>query len=323
MRQLPAFGIAAALTVLAAALVWARPQAEAQAPQVPPDGAPGLHRIALYPTPDLAPAEGEARLRWDPSPFGASVTRDGSWRYRIGLEIRGLPDPASLGDYRTYVAWATTPVMDPVIALGEVGNGSFPDMGVVDFDKFVLLVSAEASPEVETRAGRLVLRGASPSTRILPDNHLMVPVSGSGEAGADAAGHEGMDHAAMGHGTPADTPGWPHPPMLPETPMIPGLGRLRPAPLPFLPRLATGEEVPEATPSRVVRLQDGQTLDLIARQVRRRIHGREYLMYGFNGQYPGPLIHVDQSATVFRELRESDTLADRGPLARPPSRQRL
>ena len=262
-------------------------------------GAPGLHRIALYPTPDLAPAGGTAFLRWDPSPFGVSVTRDGNQRYRLDLEIEGLPEPGSLGDYRTWVAWATTPVMDPVVRLGEVGNGTFPALGPVAFDKFVILVSAEPSATVETRTGRLALRGASPSTRILPDNHLMVPVSGSGESGAATMDHGAMDHAAMGHGAASDEPAWSHPPMLPETPMIPGLGHLRPEPLPFLPRVAPDESLPDAVPSQIVRLRDGQTLDLLAGRVRRRIHGRDYVMYGFNGQYPGPLIHVDRDSTIF------------------------
>ena len=233
------------------------------------------------------------------------MTRDGSQRYRIALEIAGLPTPESLGEYAAYVVWATTPLLSPMVRLGEVGNGSFPDLGAVAFDKFLLLVSAEASAETTERRGRLVLRGASPSTRILPDNHLMVPVSGSGEAGAAPSEHgssrSGRDHAAMGHAAPGDgaAGAWPHAPMLEETPMIPGLGHLRPEPLPFLPRAAEGETVPEAIPSQVVRLRDGQTLDLVAGRVRRRLHGRDYLMYGFNGQYPGPLVQVDQQATIF------------------------
>ena len=283
-----------------------RPAAERPESRIPETGAPGLTRIALYPTPDLAPAGGTALLRWDPGPFGVSVTRDGSQRYRVALEIADLPTPESLGDYRTYVAWATTPVFSPMVRLGAVGNGSFPDLGAVAFDKFVLLVSAEASAAVEERRGRLVLRGASPSTRILPDNHLMVPVSGSGEAGAAPTGHTmsdhaGTDHAARGHGVRGDEAAgaWPHAPMLEETPMIPGLGHLRPAPLPFLPRAGAGETIPEAIPSQVVRLRDGQTLDLVAGRVRRRIHGRDHVMYGFNGEYPGPLMRVDQQATIF------------------------
>ena len=114
------------------------------------------------------------------------MTRDGNQRYRIDLEIEGLPEPASLGDFRTYVAWRTIPVMDPVVRLGEVGNGVFPNLGPVAFDKFVILVSAEPSAALESRTGRLALRGPSPSTRILSDNHLMVPVSGP--AGATPVG---------------------------------------------------------------------------------------------------------------------------------------
>ena len=289
----PAFAFAAGLTAL--------PSGAQEA--LPADGAPGLTRIALYPTPDLAPAGGTVFLRWDPGPFGVSVTRDGNQRYRLAAEIEGLPEVSTLGETTAYVAWVTTPVMRPVVRLGEVGNGSFPNLGAVAFDKFVVLISAEASPDVTRRTGRLVLRGASPSTRLLPDNHLSVPVSGAleGDAEGDHAGHGVMDHAAMGHaaGAGADTPAWSHPPMLLETPMIPGLGHLRPEPRPFLPRAGADETVPLARPSTTARLGDGQTLDLIAGRVRRTIHGRDYVMYGFNGQYPGPLIHVDQNATIF------------------------
>ena len=32
--------------------------------------------------------------------------------------------------------------------------------------------------------------------------------------------------------------------------------------------------------------------------MRRRIHSRDHIMYGFNGQYPGPLLHVPEAATI-------------------------
>ena len=35
--------------------------------------------------------------------------------------------------------------------------------------------------------------GASPSTRSLPDNHLLVPVTGTGESAALPMDHGGMD----------------------------------------------------------------------------------------------------------------------------------
>ncbi len=86
--------------------------------------------------------------------------------------------------------------------------------------------------------------------------------------------------------------------------MLPGLVGLRPPVEPFLPGgridLAT---LPEARPSAVVRLRDGDTLDLTAMLVRRRIKGKAFAMYGFNGQTPGPLIRVPRNATIVVRFR--------------------
>ena len=48
----------------------------------------------------------------------------------------------------------------------------------------------------------------------------------------------------------------------------------------------------------VARLEDGDTLRLSARRVRREVGGRTFVMYGFNGQYPGPLIRVPRGAEI-------------------------
>src|SRR5690606_38349578 len=53
----------------------------------------------------------------------------------------------------------------------------------------------------------------------------------------------------------------------------------------------------------VVRLEDGDTLDLTAMLVRRTLYGKSYIMYGFNGQYPGPLIRVKQNSTIIVRYR--------------------
>ncbi len=45
-------------------------------------------------------------------------------------------------------------------------------------------------------------------------------------------------------------------------------------------------------------LRDGDVLDLVAGLVRRTIRGESYVMYGFNGQYPGPLLEVAQHSTI-------------------------
>ena len=159
--------------------------------------------------------------------------------------------------------------MHPVTKLGIVSNGEHR-LGRVELNQFVVLVSAERSPDVVAREGRLVLRGRSPSMSIQPDNHLMVPQTSA----------DGGVHGAHGY--------WPHPPMHPLVAMVPGLEDLAPGVKPFLPRVDDGESVPTARPREVIELADGQTLDLEASKVRRTIHGHTYLMYGFNGPIPRP-----------------------------------
>jgi FtsP/CotA-like multicopper oxidase with cupredoxin domain len=81
--------------------------------------------------------------------------------------------------------------------------------------------------------------------------------------------------------------------------MIPGLVGLVPPGGTFLPGASVDPmQLPAAKPSEVVRLKDGDTLDLSAALVRRTIKGHDFAMYGFNGQVPGPLIRVPQNATI-------------------------
>ncbi len=82
-------------------------------------------------------------------------------------------------------------------------------------------------------------------------------------------------------------------------PMLPGVMEYQPPITPFLPGLHVDPAtLPLARPREVARLADGDTLQMRAMLVRRVINGKSFVMYGFNGQYPGPLIHVDQRATV-------------------------
>jgi FtsP/CotA-like multicopper oxidase with cupredoxin domain len=81
--------------------------------------------------------------------------------------------------------------------------------------------------------------------------------------------------------------------------MLPGLVGLTPPVSPFLPGAgADTANVPLARASEVRALRDGDTLDLTAGLLRRTIRGRTFVMYGFNGEVPGPLIRVPQNATI-------------------------
>jgi FtsP/CotA-like multicopper oxidase with cupredoxin domain len=285
------------------------PRAGARSPEcaearfVPGEPAADLYCIALLPT-DAAPAaSGTAELRWVPTPFGTAVTRDGEHVHRVRVTARGLPEPSSLGPYTTYIAWATTPVLDPVVKLGVV-DGEAGAEGLVAFNKFLVLVTAEASPDVEERAGRLVLRGQSASMLMQPHDlpFLLAAAAAGGDSAAAAHGHGGGAHAhgeAKAAGALGD--GWIVPPMHPKVSMPEALMRFRPAVAPFLPS-ADPAALADAVPRQLVRLRDGDTLRLEAGLVRRRIRGRTLVMYGFNGQYPGPLIHVDQGTSIVVEF---------------------
>lgn len=91
-----------------------------------------------------------------------------------------------------------------------------------------------------------------------------------------------------------------------RNPMLPGLRGVSPSVDPFLP----GEGVDTASlewavPREVLHVSDGDTVALEARIVKRRIGGRTFVMYGFNGQYPGPLLRVAQNTRIVVRFRNA------------------
>ncbi|MEQ9400448.1 MAG: multicopper oxidase family protein [Longimicrobiales bacterium] len=115
---------------------------------------------------------------------------------------------------------------------------------------------------------------------------------------AAAPGAAQMDHSMHGMGTTMEG-GWRMPPMDMEMPMLPGLEGAVPVVGPFMPGMGMDPSMfPEATPSEVVAMADGDTLDIAVSMVRRTIAGHQVVMFGYNGQYPGPLIQAPKDATV-------------------------
>ncbi len=262
-----------------------------------------LYCMELTPPPALGlDATARATLRFARSPFTVAVDADGHFRYNIELELEGLPDPGTFGPYDQFVAWVTTPTFYPEIRLGTVRNGH-SQLGPVQLDKFVLLVSAEASPVGDERQGRLVLRGESPSTRMFPID-MMEMLIGQG-TGLRAAGSDSVEATTGAHGHSA-ADGWLRPPMPDGLTMLPALMQLdAPGATPFLPSVSDPESVPFARPRELALLSDGDTLALEAAYVRRRLRGADHIMYGFNGQIPGPLIQVVEQSTITVEFTNS------------------
>ena len=258
--------------------------------------------MELVPAPGMTGVSGRVELGHPAGPFTVAVGPDGRPRYQLILSTAGLPPPASLGDYRRYVAWLATPTMDSIANLGVVRNGSTM-LGIADQEKFTLLVTAERSARAREPGGRVVLRGQSPATRLFPPDLLMLTLgstppgsrrNASGEHSAQG-GHDGMGEHA-GHGPPLDAggTGWTTVPMPSRLTMLPAEMALRPDVAPWLP----SADVPEVRPRELVRLANGDTLHLEAGLVRRTLGGRSLTMFAFNGQQPGPLIEVQRGSEI-------------------------
>ena len=258
-----------------------------------------LYCIELVPAPGMDRASGLVELGHDGGPFTVAVTAEGALRYSPTITLAGLPAPSSLGPYAVYVVWAATPALDQLRPLGVATVGR-TRLDTIDFDKFVILVSAERSADVREPTGRIVLRGMSPSTRLQPPELIQFAL-GAVRDSTPAGSSSATGHAHAGHGgtTPAadSSVRWTTVPMPRGLTMLPAEMALRPAAAPYLPR--PGPVAPPAVRSReIVRLAHGDTLHLVAGLVSRTFKGRTLTMFGFNGQHPGPLLQVPQGAEV-------------------------
>ena len=252
-----------------------------------------LYCVRLVPSPEVREASGAAELGWRPGPFTVSVTPAGRLAPDVTVRVRDLPPPDSLGPYDAYVAWAAAPGLEPVVKLGPVTDGRAGPARVA-LDRFLVLVTAEPSADVERRSGPPVLRGMSPAMQ-MSDVHLT-----GLEADPDDAARGETDRAAASGG-----PRWTRPPANPRvTPLgPPGLRSGEPAAAPVLPRWRVDPDtLPGARHRRVRALDDGDTIRLEAGLVRRSVGGRSFVMLGYNRQIPGPLLRVPHEAAIHARL---------------------
>ena len=254
-----------------------------------------LYCIELVPAPGVIGVSGRVELAGPAGPFTVAVTADGRSRVIPVASLQGLPPSGTL------IAWVAPPQMDTVIKLGEVRNGRTTLRAVV-LDKFVVLITAERDRRTREPTGRVVLRGQSPSTRLFPPDLLEFSIGAMGQA-PQMGPHEHRDSD-----TARDSLDWPMVPMPRGLTMLPAEIALRPQVSPYLP---VGTP-PVARPRALVRLTDGDTLRLEAGLVRRTLNGQTYTLYGFNSQYPGPLIEVVRGSEIVvaftNHLPESTTV---------------
>ncbi len=123
--------------------------------------APETHALycsVLIPTPAAQGASGLMRLYLAPTPFGVPVTEDGRIIHVIRLELNNLKRLPG----RHYVAWVATPDLDERRRLGLIGD-DLQLSGVTDWNRFLVVVTAEAAAEVRSWTGPVLLSASSPS----------------------------------------------------------------------------------------------------------------------------------------------------------------
>ena len=258
--------------------------------------------VELTPPPPFRGASGSVELRRIAGPFAVNLTPDGRLRYAAVVHAEGLPAADSLGSYDGYGAWVAGPSMVPMRRLGPVEPGSVRRLGDVDLNRFVILVAAErrvGAADLAAPEGPIVLRGQSPSMRLAPADFLEFAL-GAAPAG-EPDGHA-VHHDGDGGRAPDDSTRWTGVPMPEGVAMLPAMMRLRPDERAWLPIVGDAVALPASRPRSRLRVADGDTLRLTAMAVRHRMFGRDFVMYGFNGEIPGPLLDVDRDSEITVEF---------------------
>lgn len=119
---------------------------------------PAPYCSVLIPTPEARGATGVVRLHLAPSPFGVPVTEDGRIIHVIRIELRDLQRLPG----RHYVAWVATPDLDQRRRLGLIGD-DLRVSGVTDWNRFLVVVTAESAAETESWSGPILFSASSPS----------------------------------------------------------------------------------------------------------------------------------------------------------------
>jgi FtsP/CotA-like multicopper oxidase with cupredoxin domain len=273
------------LVTMAVAGEPAQPQSPGCAPAAGAGDA-DLYCIELLPTAAFESASGQAQLVPPSSPFGIAVTPVGDAQHDVEFRLSGLAGSGSTG---RFIAWAATPQLRPVIKLGEVRDG-ITRLGRIPFDRFLILITVEDDVAVREPGRRMVLRGSSASMRMQPHDLAFLLAGLLDRQGA--GGHD----AHAGHAISQEPGAWTPPPMHPEVSMPPAFMTLRPDVGSYLPR--SDETAPLARPRELLRPANRSTITLTAAPVRRVLFGRTVTVLGFNGQYPGPLLQVDEASTI-------------------------
>jgi len=121
----------------------------------------GFSLITTKNVPGTGQGSGKVELTFiEDSPFGVSVTDDGSYQYGLNISL----DKINIRGRGELVAWVTTRDLSEIHRLGTFGENQ-TIQGSVDWNKFLVVITLEPDPGELTQKwrGPVVLRGMSRS----------------------------------------------------------------------------------------------------------------------------------------------------------------
>lgn len=128
---------------------------------LPETGGPyyGVEMVPTRRVPGTGNAVGLGKVTFARSPYGISVTRDGTYVYHLSLSLDRLKRPK----HGVLTAWVTTSDLSKVDRLGPLDEAFRVD-GRVEWNRFLVVVTLEPSADPAERwQGPVVLRGMSRS----------------------------------------------------------------------------------------------------------------------------------------------------------------
>jgi len=116
--------------------------------------------ISTQRVPGTGQARGKAVVTFDRSPFGISISENGSFEHRLEVRINDISSPEN----QVYAAWITTPNLDKIKLLGVLDE-QFRTSGSVEWNKYLVVITKESSREnlASSWQGPIVMRGMSKS----------------------------------------------------------------------------------------------------------------------------------------------------------------
>ncbi len=126
---------------------------------------PGLsyYSIDLVTTkniPGTGQAGGKAVMKFDSSPFGISITKDGSYRHLLDIKLGNIKNHKK----GRFVAWVTTPSLDQTKLIGSLDQ-EYTVSGEVSWNKYIVVITLEVSTPEDGQIwqGPIAFRGMSRS----------------------------------------------------------------------------------------------------------------------------------------------------------------